>query len=72
MAKLSYSDCYKVIFDAGLYRQWIQENYNSLDHFKLKSHIKKLSKITKIAVVEVEKDIRESVGLKGNYMFKKS
>ncbi len=69
--KISYLQVISTKIDAGLYREWIQENYYFLyqKYYRLEKHIKKLAKLTKLSPKEIEKDIRESVGLKGNLMF---
>ena len=53
MKKLTYLESYK---DAGLYREWIVNNYNRLG-FRIYKHIKKLGELSKINYNIIEKEI---------------
>ena len=58
----SYSQVYK---DAGLYREWLIENffYFSQRYFKLEKHIKRISKLTNIKFEIIEKELFEEYNL---------
>lgn len=56
--KLTYIEVYK---DAGLYKEWLLQNffYFSQRYFKLEKHIKSISKLTNISFSEIEKELYE-------------